>query len=109
MFMVSCNHKQHGLGATSGKNDTVICKSIKLAVKTVDEKGNDLPNFKANYYIHDGIGIIDWEKTPFEKCINSTASWSVITIQGERFQTELNLNTGIDQDMTIVFVVKSCK
>jgi len=96
MMLFSC-HNQHGSN-----------KTIKLGVRTIDEKGNDLPNFKANCYISGTTTVLfDTVRTPVIKGVNKTHSLTIIHVQGVKFSEEKKLDS-INRDTTIVFVIKRC-
>jgi len=109
MLLFSC-HNQHGSHSISNHNDTVFCNTIKLGIKTVDEKGNDLPDFKAKCDIRDyGTVIVDTVRTPVEKCITSTNSIAIIHVLGVDRDTFRIFENGFVHDTTIVFVFKRGK
>ena len=99
MMSFSC-HNQHGSN-----------KTVNLCVRTIDEKGNNLANFKANCYLHDiGTVLFDATKTPLVKRVDTTSKfWVIIHVQGIGVSEEKVLYNGINRDTTIIFVIKRCK
>ena len=109
MILFSC-HCHQGSNTTSNHNDTVRYNTIKLGIRTVDENGNDLPNFKVKCDIRDyGTVIVDTVSTPFEKCITSTNSIAIIHVLGVEPATFKTFENGFTHDTTIVFVFKRGK